>query len=417
MLGYEGMNSPSIVGRIPYTTKLVLLKLFAMPQSRKNRKNGTKTKKKMEKKLTPKRRSKLKRPQGSSEPIIGAAVAYNRTNAFSTYRSNLPSPVCASEFIGPVMATTDFSVTKYVIQPGISDTFPYLAQEAKRWQQYRFRKLRFRFETQTMTGNSGVIILSPEYNPAEAAPTTERDACNTKDAIEGVVWKELVCEIDVAAMFPMGGRKQVRTAGISGDQNIYDCGNLNVCSKGTPIPGEVGKLWVDYECDFWVPQTRSLTVASAPSSLYQISWPDRTMALPTGNPPVALPFCLTGSGAVVDYNTYSIPPADVKTFSIIPPAGTYFVYMSCVLVSSVESTFLATLNLFYGGAPATLFVVAAGGSTDAALADQVPGLCIGCGYTTFNGTDMLQIYAVAGSNLLLPPPITLNKFRFILTLA
>lgn len=164
--------------------------------------------------------------------------------------------VSASELVGDVTGSVAYACTKYVLNPGLAETFPRLAREAAVWQHYRFTRLRFRYVTRTGTATDGSVIISPSYNPAEPAPADEKEASNTQDSIEDVTWsKEIVCNLKPQSMFSMGPKKQIRYFNIPGDYNVYDAGNLYICTVGQTAATTIGKLWVDYTCEFYVPQS------------------------------------------------------------------------------------------------------------------------------------------------------------------
>lgn len=164
--------------------------------------------------------------------------------------------VTASELLGDVNGSVLFECKKYTINPGLSETFPRLSKEAAVWQHYRFTRLRFRYVTRSGTADPGSVIISPSYNPAEPAPADEKEASNTQDSIEDVTWSKLiVCDLKPSSMFSIANRKQVRYFNIPGDYNVYDAANLYVCTKGQTGAGLIGKLWVDYTVEFYVPQS------------------------------------------------------------------------------------------------------------------------------------------------------------------
>ena len=168
--------------------------------------------------------------------------------------------VVASELLASVNGSVGFTSTKFPLNPGLASVFPRLSKEAAVWQHYRFKKLSFRYVTRSSTNTAGSVILSPSYNPAEIAPSNETEASNTAQAVEDVTWsKEITCRLKPGSMYPIGPKKQVRYFNIPGDLNVYDVGNLYVCTKGQIDASEIGKLWVDYEVEFYIPQSTPIT--------------------------------------------------------------------------------------------------------------------------------------------------------------
>lgn len=181
-------------------------------------------------------------------------MAYSQKQQFPN-AGNRKRRVRNSELITSISGSMALSSKSYPLNPGLSVTFPWLSEIACQFQHYRFHSLRFRYVTRTGTSEKGSIILSPEYNPEDMAPTTEGEASNTQDAVEDVIWKDLICELDPSSMFPLGSRKLIRVNNIAKDLNLYDCGNMHVVTTGEDSSDEIGKLWVDYDVELFVPQS------------------------------------------------------------------------------------------------------------------------------------------------------------------
>lgn len=161
-----------------------------------------------------------------------------------------------SEFIATINGTTTFHANKYVINPGMTDTFPWLSKIARQWEQYRFHKLTFQYVTRTNTSSTGSVILAPDYDSNDGAPKNEAQVTTYQDAKEEVCWTDSAVNLDVAAMFPTGARKYVRKGLIPySDLRLYDAGNFFVCPTGQTSSDPIGKLWVHYDIEFFVPST------------------------------------------------------------------------------------------------------------------------------------------------------------------
>lgn len=159
-----------------------------------------------------------------------------------------------SELVASVNGTTGFTVKQYRINPGDPVTFPWLSTEATRWDHYKFHKLSFRYVTRSGSQTVGSVILSPEYNVNDPTPQSETEATDVYGAVEDGVWKELVLHFDVESMFPTGPRKYIRGSALPADLQLYDAGNLNLCTLEELDTTMIGKLWVDYDVEFFVPQ-------------------------------------------------------------------------------------------------------------------------------------------------------------------
>lgn len=228
-------------------------------------------------------RSKGSTKNTNSAPRVTAApvaVSSMQRSGFTNTRSRR---IKNSEFIEDLFPNSNFAIQSYAINPGLAASFPWLSTQATNWQQYRFHSLRYRFVTRTGTGTTGSVILSPEYNSSDQPPTDERQAMNSMDAVEDVVWKEVSTTLNVAAMFPLGPRKQIRSQSMAGDTTVYDAGVLHAVLAyvgSAPSNTSVGKLWVDYDVELFVPQTTNpgprlsskvLSLTIEPSSIVSTS--------------------------------------------------------------------------------------------------------------------------------------------------
>lgn len=156
----------------------------------------------------------------AQESMVVAPVATARQQRFRVPRTKCAMNHSNSEFITTIAASATpngFSTIQILVNPGFGDVFPWLSQEALRWQQYRFTKLRFRFVTRQSTSTAGSIIMAPVYNVLELPPTTEVLATNTANAVEDVVWKDVICNVDCSSGHAFGQRKMVRDSSVAED--------------------------------------------------------------------------------------------------------------------------------------------------------------------------------------------------------
>jgi len=318
---------------------------------------------------------------GDNRPVEAAAVAYSNKQSFPQ-KLQKSRRIQNSELVGSVTGSVAFSAAqKYYLNPGLPATFPWLSVTAAQWQQYRFHKLRFRYVTRTSTALLGSVILSPDYNPVELTPSSEQQASNTQDVVEDVIWKELCCVLDVNAMFPVGPRKQVRTAAVAGDISIYDAGRMFVCVTGEADASAIGKLWVDYDVELFVPQNSSaFSLGPTQTSMFTIgSAQTLTTTVPT----------------VVDVDELVYDPLGIGSSAagvFTPPAGTYLVSGYMAFNDSANENFSAVLTVFKNGAAlrtesSSARMTISGASTGDSVTLPISDI------VTCNGTDTVSFVA------------------------
>jgi len=170
--------------------------------------------------------------------------------------------VSHSELIGTVNGSVGYGVQYAVaLNPGLAASFPWLAAQAAKWQQYRFKRLRFEFLTRSPTTKVGSLILVPEYNAATSPPADEKSAASMQGAMEGTSWANLDCKFDSASMNSMGTRHYVRATNVAGDIKTYDSGTFYLATLEQDNTDAIGKLWVHYEVELFNPITSNPILA------------------------------------------------------------------------------------------------------------------------------------------------------------
>jgi hypothetical protein len=213
-----------------------------------NRKNG---RRKAPQKSLRKQRRAGQRASTSAPAAYSAGYEFKRPaqgNFGAAYR------VSHSELLTTVVGSEDYAFANFKINPGLLATFPWLATIALKYEQYTVRMMRFRFVTRVGTGTHGSVILSPDYDAGDAPPTTEQEATSTANAKEDVPWKNFAINLSQSSMHPNGNRKFTRGGNVVGDVRNFDVGQLTIATVGMSNANAVGKLWVDYVIDFFVPQ-------------------------------------------------------------------------------------------------------------------------------------------------------------------
>jgi hypothetical protein len=305
-----------------------------------------------------------------------------------------------SELVANVNGSTAFTAIRFPVNPGLPGSFPWLFQEAQRWEQYRFHNLVFRYITRTSTGTVGSIILSPDYNVRDPPPLLEVQATDTQDAVEDSCWKQICCRLDPSAMFPVGPRKFIRPGNVAGDTNLYDAANFYMCSTGMINADAVGKLWVDYDIEFFVPQNSPLE-STAP------------LALSVYGKTAAQAFASTVLTTVL-WDPLTFDPLSIGnpvTGVFTPLAGTYWIYAEVTFSDSAAETFSASFELLKNGAS---FVPRA--NADWIVTNPAGGTISGSvsGVASFNGVDTFSIVALlagAAGTLTMTPTSGYLTFR------
>ncbi len=168
------------------------------------------------------------------------------------------------EFLADVNGSVAFASTQFQVNPGLPASFPWLAAVASRYESYRFNELRFLFETQTSTATAGTVILAPDYDATDAAPTTKQQATSYRSAVRSAAWAPsvLVCDREDLhkreSYYVRSGSVPANT-----DVKLYDTANLFVCTQGMSGATAVGELYVEYDVHLMTPQLGDVAAGNA----------------------------------------------------------------------------------------------------------------------------------------------------------
>lgn len=289
---------------------------------------------------------------------------------------------------------SNFGVVNTInINPGNAVAFPTLSIQAKVWQRYRFRSLRYEYQPTvsefSTAGTTGKVIFTVNPDAADGAPTTKVAAYATD---RDLVKSDLPCRgfslsVPARKLMPVGKDwRFVRPGNLPGAADIreYDVGNLFVSTTGTTDnTTKLGELHVFYTIEFETMINNALEAAPQNNSvsLFQTTG---TQALATGVTSTMLVATATTNGLAI-VNTAG---------SMVLPAGNYLVDVSLSVHDSVSEFFDVVLDLTKNGTSLTLGTyspqigIAAAGAADVlSLANSY--------YVSSSGTDALLVRATA----------------------
>jgi len=353
---------------------------------------------------TPRRRLRSMQRADSSAPQTIAPVAFAQQQNFrkaTSYRTQ------NSEFIGNISGSSTFQIqSTLILNPGFTATFPWLSAMAKQWQQYHFHRLQFRYITRCPTSIPGSVVLYPEYNPNEPAPTSEAAATNNQDSVEDVVWRTVVCKLTVPSMFPLGPKKFVRFSNVaSSDLSTYDAGKLYVTTSDCSGVVPIGKLWVDYDVEFFVPQTQ-LSISYAPSTVSVFYYSAFSgMLVPN-----------IGTNTAVQFDTAEFDPLGIGLPTGLtvfnPPAGSYLVSFQGLLTVANGNEQVWGVELTQNGTALPALLGSWGFTTNAA---GITALIVTCNVQSVIVNPSNNVYSVlvAGDTTTGSTTFTLTAFSMI----
>lgn len=184
------------------------------------------------------------------------------------------------EYLGDIPATTDFAITKYPLNPGLVGTFPWLANIANNFEQYRFRGMIFEFNStssdavlSSATSSAlGTVAMATDYDVLDAVYTTKREMLNSQFANSRKPSESFIHPIECKKEwipYNLNWTRHTESYPAGGDPRTYDLGNFYVATEGMQAAsGNIGELWVCYEVELFKQQLLPLGSEVAADHLY-----------------------------------------------------------------------------------------------------------------------------------------------------
>jgi len=224
------------------------------------------------------------------------------------------------EFIGDINSTTVYTSNTFYLNPGLDDTFPYLAQLARAFQQYKFKGLVFEFKSTSANAlNStntalGTVALAVQYRTDASAFTSKQEILNEMWAVDGKPSEDILLPVECDSSMTTIPIQYIRTGSVPSGQDakLYDLGKVTVATVGSQATATVGELWVSYDVEFYKPHMISSTGLASEFALYSRS--GATAALPFGSIQTASYDLI---GITVSGTTISFPPNHAGKYHIM----------------------------------------------------------------------------------------------------
>lgn len=252
--------------------------------------------------------------------------------------------VSNSELVIPEISgsTTFAQQARVEINPGLASTFAWLSQVAVNYAEYRIKKMIFRYITRSPTTKSGSFMMTPLYDPLMAPPTSEQGAAAVRGTLEGPIWTEQSISID-RLVDNAYNKYFVRDGPVASDLKTYDPMLLVIYTNDCADSSPVGKLYVDYEIDFFEPVSIESQVAKPQGiSAFNYDGSIFTQGLPGS----------TTTNILWDHSTLYCNSLGVAASgdAVILPKGCYIIRSSACIIGSAADAVQYRLESFMDGA-------------------------------------------------------------------
>jgi len=185
---------------------------------------------------------------------IGNLVKTSTPDLQSSFTGDGRVRIRHREYIADIAGSVAFASTTFVVNPGISASFPWLSVIAANYESYKFNKLCFQFSTEKPTSVGGSLLMAIDYDANDAAPTTKSEIMAYHNAVRCPVWSQTDYVSDKPDLNKLP-QHYIRSTTVSGtDLKTYDVGNLFVCTSGCADTSAMGELYVIYDVELITPQ-------------------------------------------------------------------------------------------------------------------------------------------------------------------
>lgn len=170
------------------------------------------------------------------------------------------------EYLGNVYTAANgvFNLNSFPINPGLNQTFPWLASVAAGFEQYRIDGMIWEFKSTSADAlNStntalGSVIMATEYDSSRAVFQNQQQMENHEFASSCRQSASMLHAIECKKSLTPVSELWVRTGSVptGDDERLYDFGLFQIATVGSQSASAVniGELWVTYEITFFKPQ-------------------------------------------------------------------------------------------------------------------------------------------------------------------
>jgi hypothetical protein len=204
------------------------------------------------------RRSNAMFGRSTALPVAVARSFKQRGGSINGRQSTV---VTKTEYLGDIAGSSSFVNTSYSINPGLPSSFPWLAPVASQYEEYKFRKLTYRYETDSSSTYQGTVILATDYDALDAPFSNKQLALDYKGAAKDVTWKPIRLDLDRSQANPFS-KRYVRSGSVTGDLKTYDVGLFQIMTQGQSTTATVGELFVDYVIELFGAKVNNVPGAS-----------------------------------------------------------------------------------------------------------------------------------------------------------
>jgi len=244
------------------------------------------------------------------------------------------------ELVAVIDGSVGFTVLTFPVQPGISSTFPWLANMATNWENYKFNRIAFRYVSRSSTSFTGSVSIAPDYDASDNPPSSYQILSSYQNVVSDAPWKDFICTLSPRSTTLVGNSRYIRLGNLGDNEDIklYDVANLQVATVGQANTAVIGELWVEYDITLQIPQIQTLQNVSNISAGQYVS----TTGIDVNN--------LLGTALDAQNGQVNISPVlNVVTIQPLQPGSWYL--MTYMVLANTTLTTIPSLTITSGFDP------------------------------------------------------------------
>ena len=175
------------------------------------------------------------------------------------------------EYLEDVPSATSFALATYPLNPGMSQTFPWLSRIAQNFEEWLPRGIYFMFKTTSsdmiVTGVTtpalGQVSMATQYNALDNNFQNNVQLLNYENASTAKPSQNLKHFVECKRSQTVMDEMYIRTGPIppNADLRLYDLGKTSVSTSNMQTNGQMmGQLWIAYEIELRKPKIPQETI-------------------------------------------------------------------------------------------------------------------------------------------------------------
>lgn len=228
------------------------------------------------------------------------------------------------EYIADITATSAFTVQSFPINPGLSSSFPWLAQVCDAFEEYYITGLVYEYKTLSAdytTASSaalGYVVMATQYNTYNPVFPDKKTMENYEFSNSAKPSETFVHPVECKRSVTPVSELFIRTGAVpsGADSRLYDLGNFQIATGGNSGSGVLGELWVTFEIVLCKPKLVEAIGYDIMTDHYRLAAASIADLTPLSTAPTLASGSLIG-GVISSGTTYTFPSTIVNGLYLV----------------------------------------------------------------------------------------------------